>query len=116
MKYIYSAAYSPSSTGMIEKRNHILMEHIRRLTFYTPDRSDEYVSAASREINHHLIDALGFSPFQIVFGIEQQVVLECYHQEVMEAVDGLVKEDNLKAKDVHEAMIWREETRDLIED
>ena len=66
---------------------------------------DEHVPAASHEINYHLIDALGFSPYQIIFGAERCVVLNCYRKEIMEAVDRLAKEENLVAKDGKDAII-----------
>jgi len=69
-------------------------------------------------LNFHEIDAIGFSPFQILFGIERRVVLSCYRSENVAAVEKLASRE-----DVHElgalqaeVAVWRAETQELVKD
>jgi Integrase core domain len=110
----HTAVYSPKSAGMIEKRNHLLSERIRRMSFGNPAEWDQHVSAATRELNYHEIDAIGFSPFQILFGIERRVMLNCYRSENVAAVEKI--QENVYELGQAEAVVWRAETQELVKD
>jgi hypothetical protein len=103
---------------MIEKRNHLLTERIRRLAGDDIKNWDKYVDAATRSLNFHEIDMLGFSPFQIMFGIEKRVMLQTYRAEVVEAISRMATDEDVYNDINHqrEALTWRAETRELVKE
>ena len=114
--HLNSASYTPKSTGMIEKRNHQLEERIRRMAIHKPDEWDLHIDTATKDINHHPVESLGFSPYEILFGIHKRIPLDCFHAEIAEAIvkwsDCQEYYDNPKM--IETAMAWRDETRDLV--
>jgi hypothetical protein len=115
VEHIRTPAFSPSSTGMVEKRNHLLAERLRRLTFGHQDLWDQHLRESTRELNFHEVETLGYSPFQILFGMERRMPLACYHTEVLCAISTMMEEEKpYERKDVEEALAWRDETRDEV--
>ena len=114
VQHLYTATYSPKSAGMIEKRNGLLEERIRRSSLHQPDDWDLFIDDASRDLNNHVIDTLGFSPYQILFGIDKRVPLECFHVDIAQAILKWSNIDEYYASNlVKEAITWRDETRDI---
>ena len=117
VQHLNSASYTPKSTGMIEKRNHQLEERIKRASLHRPNEWDLFIDEATKDLNNHVVEALGFSPYEILFGVEKRVPLECFHVEIAQAI--LKWSDNEDHYDsqrrVAEAFTWRNETRDIVQ-
>ena len=113
--HLNSASYTPKSTGMIEKRNDQLEERIRRMSLHKPAEWDSFIDTATKDINRHPVESLGFSPYEILFGIDKRVPLDCFHMEIANALlkwtDSQDYYDNPDR--IAEAIAWRDETREL---
>ena len=88
IEHIKTSSYSSYSAGMIERRNGMLSSIMAKYinTDGNTDEWDSHVDEATRQLNFHEIGYLGYTPFQILFGIERRLPMSCFRAEISAAI------------------------------
>ena len=75
-KRIFTSAYHPMSNGSCENFNKIFKEHLARQTADKPEEWPEYVDSTLHALRTTVVKTLGYSPHQMVFGVEPKPLLD----------------------------------------
>ena len=75
-KRILTSAYRPSSNGLVESFNGVFKQKLLTLVGEHPETWPQYVDAVLYSLRTTIIDPLGYSPHELLFGREPKLLLE----------------------------------------
>ena len=75
-KRILTSAYRPSSNGLVESFNGVFKQKLLALTGEHPHNWPQYVDGVLYALRTTVVDSLGYSPFELLFGREPKLLLE----------------------------------------
>src|SRR5579863_6289232 len=67
---VFSSAYSPHSSGQVERVNQTIVDILAKLVKDEPIRWSDLLPYAVWSYNSSVHSSTGFSPFQVVFGLQ----------------------------------------------
>ena len=75
-KRILTSAYRPSSNGLVESFNGVFKQKLLALAGEYPNTWPQYVDGVLYALRTTVVDSLGHSPFELLFGREPKLLLE----------------------------------------
>ena len=75
-KRILTSAYRPSSNGLVESFNGVFKQKLLALAGEHPHTWPKYIDGVLYALRTTVVDSIGYSPFELMFGREPKLLLE----------------------------------------